>query len=389
MSRFSTSAQYTPADAVVVGAGIVGLAIGRALALTGRKVIVLEAADAIGTFTSSRNSEVVHSGIYYAPGSLKAKLSVDGNLNRLEPYCREHGVPFRRLGKLLVATDESQIGKLRELQENGRKNGVHLEWLEREEALKIEPHLHCVAALWSPNTAIVDSHRLMSEFQGDIESRGGSVALNSSAVSGGVSGGRLSLDVRDSSTGEVTHLAPSILVNTAGLQAQEVAGMLRGLPAEQVPKRYLARGCYFSLSGKPPFKHLIYPMPEEGGLGAHLTLDLAGQAKFGPDVEWVDSIDYTVDPGRAEGFYHTIRRYWPSLPDGALQPSYSGIRPKVSGPGDPNADFRIEGPKQHGIKGLVNLFGIESPGLTASMSIGDYVKDLLGLQEEPAAQSKL
>ncbi|EIE23651.1 FAD dependent oxidoreductase, partial [Coccomyxa subellipsoidea C-169] len=345
----------------------------------GREVVILESADAIGTSTSSRNSEVIHAGgIYYPPGSLKAKLCVEGR-NRIYDYCEAHDVPYKCIGKILVASDESQLDDLRRYKETALRNGVELEWLEESEAKAREPALRCVAALWSPMTGIVDSHQLMLAYQSDAERNGATVALNSSMLSGTVSGTKKTLQIGDSKTGEVSALTTDVIINAAGLQAQQVAASFSDFPQDHVPKRYLARGCYFILSGKSPFRHLIYPMPENGGLGAHLTLDLANQAKFGPDVEWVDSIDYTVDPKRAENFYSKIRHYWPGLPDGALQPSYSGkwIRPKISGPGEKNADFLIQGPTDHGIAGLVNLFGIESPGLTASLSIGDHVAKLL------------
>ncbi|BDA47568.1 L-2-hydroxyglutarate dehydrogenase, mitochondrial [Coccomyxa sp. Obi] len=376
-SRLQTTAnEASNVDAIVVGAGVVGLAVARSLAHEGREVVVLESASDIGTSTSSRNSEVIHAGIYYPPGSLKARLCVEGR-NRIYEYCEAHGVPHKRIGKILVAADESQLEDLRRYKDTALKNGVELEWLEVKEAKAREPALRCVAALWSSMTGIVDSHQLMLGYQSDAEKNGAAVALNSSLISGDVSGAKKELRVADSKTGEVSSLTADVIINAAGLQAQEVAASLAGFPQDKVPRRYLARGCYFTLAGKSPFRHLIYPMPENGGLGAHLTLDLANQAKFGPDVEWVDSIDYTVDPKRADRFYSTIRHYWPGLPDGSLQPSYSGIRPKISGPGDKNADFLIQGPADHGIDGLVNLFGIESPGLTASMSIGDYVADLL------------
>ncbi|KAK9905552.1 hypothetical protein WJX75_002032 [Coccomyxa subellipsoidea] len=373
---FSTSTESTSVDAVVIGAGVVGLAAARALAEQGREVVVLESADAIGTSTSSRNSEVIHAGIYYPPGSLKAKLCVAGR-NRIYDYCEAHNVPYKRIGKILVAADESQLDDLRRYKQTAQKNGVELEWLEGNEAKAKEPALRCVAALWSPMTGIVDSHQLMLAYQSDAEKKGAAVALNSRLLSGTLSGAKKTLRIGDNKTGAFCSLTTDVIINAAGLQAQEVAAAFVDFPRQHVPRRYLARGCYFTLSGKSPFRHLIYPMPENGGLGAHLTLDLANQAKFGPDVEWVDSIDYTVDPGRAETFYSKIRHYWPGLPDGALQPSYSGIRPKISAPGEKNADFLIQGPKDHGICGLVNLFGIESPGLTASLSIGDYVAELL------------
>ncbi|KAK9820366.1 hypothetical protein WJX72_009503 [[Myrmecia] bisecta] len=364
-------------DAVVIGAGVVGLAVAQSLAQAGREVVVLEAANAVGTETSSRNSEIIHAGIYYPPGTLKARLCLEGNA-RLYEYCDSHAVPYKRLGKLLVATNAAQIPKLKHLQETGQRNGVKgLEWLDQEEVREMEPALHCVAALHSASTGVVDSHTLMLAYQGEAEAHGASVAYNSRLISGDVGGAVKTLVVEDVVSGERSSLACRMVVNAAGLHSQAVAGRLQGLPSSMIPPRYLARGCYFSLSGKSPFSRLIYPVPEDGGLGVHLTLDLGGQAKFGPDVEWVDRIDYTVDPARAASFYPAVRHYWPELKDGALQPSYAGIRPKLHRPGEPPADFMVQGPKEHGVNGLVNLFGIESPGLTSSLSIADLVKSKL------------
>jgi L-2-hydroxyglutarate oxidase LhgO len=361
-------------DCVVVGAGVVGLAIGRALTLAGRDVLVVEAARSIGTGTSSRNSEVVHAGIYYTPGSLKARLCVDGR-RQLYAYCAERGVAHRKLGKFIVGTQPAHEAKLAGILAHARGNGVeNIDWIEPKHALAAEPALRCLAALHSRETGIVDSHGLMLALQGDIENAGGLIAFDAP----------LERATRDASgwtiaTGgtEPFTLGCDWLVNAAGLQAQQVAAAIEPLPVQHVPRRVLARGCYFSLPGRAPFSRLIYPVPVDGGLGVHLTLDLGGQAKFGPDVEWIDSIDYTVDPQRADLFYAEIREYWPALPDGALQPAYAGIRPKLSGPGEPERDFVIDGPAEHGVDGLVNLFGIESPGLTASLAIGAAVATMV------------
>jgi L-2-hydroxyglutarate oxidase LhgO len=358
-------------DALVVGAGVVGLAVARALALAGRDVVVLEQAEAIGTGTSSRNSEVIHAGLYYAPGSLKARLCVAGK-HALYAYCRERGIAHRNCGKLIVATSAAQIAELERIRAQAAANGVtDLRMLDRGEAQRMEPALECVAALHSPSTGIVDSHGLMLALQGDAEAAGASVVLRSP-----FRGGR----VRDDGTVQVEvggsdplAVRARLLVNCAGLDATRVAGAIAGFPPSRVPRTWLAKGSYFTLAGRSPFARLVYPVPEPGGLGVHLTLDLAGEARFGPDVEWVDAIDYRVDPHRADRFYAAIRAYWPHLADRALQPAYSGIRPKIAGPGEPARDFVIEGPREHGIPGIVQLFGIESPGLTAALAIADEV----------------
>jgi len=363
-------------DAVVIGAGVVGLAVARSLALAGHEVIVLEAADTIGSGISSRNSEVIHAGIYYPTDSLKARLCVAGR-EALYRYCDEHGVPYRRCGKLIVATDTEQTDRLRAIRDKAAANGVtDLALLHGPAARALEPNLFCVAALLSPSTGIVDSHALMLAYLGEAEARGG-VLVRQSPVIGGWAG-------EEGIVLEVGGAAPCLIraryvVNAAGLQAPDVARSIRGMPASGIPVQYLAKGNYFALSGRAPFSRLIYPVPEPGGLGVHLTLDLGGQARFGPDVEWVDAIGYEVDPGRAARFYGAIRRYWPDLADGALQPAYAGIRPKLAGPGQPDADFRIQGPRAHGIRGLVNLYGIESPGLTASLALGRWAVAELGL----------
>ncbi|GAA4356122.1 NAD(P)/FAD-dependent oxidoreductase [Variovorax defluvii] len=360
-------------DCAVIGAGVVGLAVARALALAGREVIVLEAEGAIGTGTSSRNSEVIHAGIYYPAGSLKARLCVEGK-QLLYEYLGQRGLPHRRCGKLIVATAPAQVEQLEAIRAKARANGVEdLVLLTREEARTLEPQLECVAALSSPSTGIVDSHALMLSLQGDLEGAGGVLALKSGVAQAQCADGVIVLTAQDG-----TALRCRSVVNAAGLGAPALARRFEGLPPSVVPRDYFAKGSYFTLTGRAPFTHLIYPVPEPAGLGVHLTLDLGGQAKFGPDVQWVDSPeDLVVDPARGEGFYAEVRKYWPALPDGALAPGYAGIRPKISGPGEPAADFRIEGPEAHGVAGLVNLFGIESPGLTSSMAIARHVASLL------------
>ncbi len=357
-------------DCVVIGAGVVGLAVARALAQAGREVLILEAESAIGTGTSSRNSEVIHAGIYYPQGSLKARLCVDGR-DALYAFCDSHGVPYRRCGKLIVGTDASQLAGLDALQAHALANGVDdLRRLHAGEVKMLEPQLNAVAGLLSPSTGIVDSHALMLALQGDAEAAGALLALHAPVTAMAVMEAGLCVEVGGDAP--MTLLAASV-INCAGHAAPEIAARTAGFAAESVPARYFAKGSYFSLATATPFHHLVYPLPEPGGLGVHLTLDLGGQARFGPDVEWVDSLDYTMDESRAERFYAAIRRYWPALPDGVLQPAYTGIRPKISGPGEPAADFRIDGPAEHGVAGLVNLFGIESPGLTAALAIADEV----------------
>ncbi|HEX2115940.1 MAG TPA: NAD(P)/FAD-dependent oxidoreductase [Alphaproteobacteria bacterium] len=362
------------ADCVVIGAGVVGLAAARALALQGREVIVLEATEAIGTETSSRNSEVIHAGIYYVPGSLKGQLCVAGK-NLLYRFCNEHGVSYRNCTKLIVATSEAQHATLAAIRANALGNGVDdLAFLTGEEARALEPNLRCVGALLSPSTGIVDSHGLMLAFVGDMESRGGMIAFNSPVEGGRVVDGGVELKVGGA---DPMRLRCRTVVNSAGLHAQAVARSIAGIPTQSIPPTYYAKGNYFSLCAKPPFTRLIYPVPEPGGLGVHITVDLAGQARFGPDVEWVDRVEYSVDPHRADKFYAEVRRYWPDLPDNSLQPAYSGIRPKL-GPAGMNSDFVIQGPGEHGVAGLVNLYGIESPGLTASLAIAAKAAQMLG-----------
>lgn len=356
-------------DCVVIGAGVVGLAIARALAQSGREVLVAEATEAIGTGTSSRNSEVIHAGIYYPAGSLKALLCVRGK-HLLYAYCAERGIPHKRLGKLIVATSAEQAAQLEGIAQRARANGVDdLQFISGEDAMRLEPALQCTAALVSPSTGIVDSHALMLAYQGDAENAGAQCVFHTPLVSGRVrpEGG---FDLQFGGD-DAMSLSCNVLINSAGLQAPALARRIDGVPAASIPTDYLCKGSYFTLSGRAPFSRLIYPVPQHAGLGVHLTLDMGGQAKFGPDTEWVGTEDYTLDPARAEVFYAAVRSYWPALPDDALAPGYTGIRPKISGPHEPAADFVIAGPAAHGVRGLVNLFGIESPGLTSSLALAE------------------
>jgi L-2-hydroxyglutarate oxidase LhgO len=363
-------------DCLVIGAGVLGLAVARALALQGREVLVAEAATGIGTGISSRNSEVIHAGIYYPAGSLKARLCVRGR-SLLYAYCAARGVPYQRLGKLLVATSEAEAGLLDGIAARARGNGVDdLRQINSAEAAELEPALRCTAALLSPSTGIVDGRALMLAYQGDAENAGAQFAFRAPLLSARVcdQGGFQARFGGD----QIMTLTCAVLVNAAGLHAPAMAQRIEGLPAAAVPRAYLCKGSYFTLPGCAPFSRLIYPIPGHAGLGVHLTLDLGGQARFGPDTEWTDREDYTLDPHRADAFYAAVRRYWPGLPDGALTPGYAGIRPKISGPHQPAADFDISGPAQHGVPGLVNLLGIESPGLTASLSIAEETLRSLG-----------
>jgi L-2-hydroxyglutarate oxidase LhgO len=361
---------------IVVGAGVVGLAIARRLAEAGREVIVVEAADNIGTGTSSRNSEVIHAGIYYAAGSLMARHCVNGK-KALYQYCNDHGIAHRQCGKLIVATTPEESEKLIAIKARATANGVDdLEFLDTNAAHALEPALNCTAALLSPSTGIVDSHAYMLSLRGDAETAGAAFAFNAPLLQASAHGQEILVDIG----GEAPmSLGCDLLINAAGLDAPALARKIDGMPIEKIPTAYLAKGNYFSCNVRPPFSHLIYPVPEPGGLGVHLTLDMGGQAKFGPDVQWVNALDYSVDVSRMTKFYPAIRKYWPALPDGALTPGYTGIRPKIVPPAVATQDFLIQGPLDHGVAGLINLFGIESPGLTSSLAIADHVADLAEL----------
>ncbi|MEX8520567.1 MAG: NAD(P)/FAD-dependent oxidoreductase [Leptothrix sp. (in: b-proteobacteria)] len=371
-------------DCAVRGAGGGGRAGARARARAGREVIVLEAADAFGTATSARNSEVIHAGLYYPSGSLKAQLCVQGRA-LLYDFCARHQVAHRRIGKLLVATDPAQHAKLAALQAQARANGVHdLQWLDAAQAAALEPALRCTAALLSPSTGIIDSHGLMLALLADAEAHGALLALRTAVQGGRATPQGIELRIA-TADGEMTVRARSV-INAAGLWAPALARRL-GLPVDALPLARFCKGNYFACSGKAAFSRLIYPLPDAAGLGVHVTLDLAGQMRFGPDTEWIepaapgaadafppaDALDYRVEPQRVAGMADAIRRYWPGLPDEALAPAYAGVRPKISGALEAAADFRIDGPAQHGVAGLVNLFGIESPGLTASLAIAERV----------------
>lgn len=358
-------------DCVVIGAGVIGLAVARELAGAGRDVIIVDEADAIGTQTSSRNSEVIHAGIYYPTGSSKAQLCVRGR-RMLYDYCADRDIDHRRLGKLIVATDADQVSKLTAIAAQAAANGVDdLRRIARAELAELEPDLVAVEALLSPSTGIIDSHGLMAALHRDATDSGAVTVFRTAVTSGRVVDDQVEIDL------DGTAVRCATVINCAGLGAWGVAGAITGFPADSIPKQALAKGNYYSLfQGRAPFSHLVYPIPADGGLGVHLTLDLAGQARFGPDVEWIDAIDYRVDAGRADAFYAEIRRYWPALADNALSPAYSGIRPKLAGRGESNADFVIQGPADHGVGGLINLFGFESPGLTSCLAIATVVGSL-------------
>lgn len=362
-------------DCAIIGAGVVGLACARALAAAGREVVVLERESTFGTGVSSRNSEVIHAGLYYAPGSLKARLCAEGR-ELLYAFCDEHAIPHARCGKLIVAARPEQGDALRQIRARAEANGVgDLRELDRAAATALEPALDVHAALLSPSTGIVDSHALMLALLGDAERDGAMFAFGSPVLGGHPDPAGIVLQVGDE--GE-TDLRARWVINAAGLEAVALGHRIRGPAAADLPRAWFARGVYFALSGKAPFSRLIYPIPEPGGLGVHLTLDLGGQAKFGPDVEWIDTPAYDVDSARACSFYAAIRSWWPALEDGRLVPGYAGVRPKIAGPGMRDADFRIDGPSRHGVRGLIHLFGIESPGLTAALAIGRYVAGIVG-----------
>lgn len=357
-------------ECIVVGAGVVGLAVARALALAGREVIILDAAEGIGTETSSRNSEVIHAGIYYPAGSFMARFCVAGR-KALYAYCAEKGVPHVNCGKLIVATNAEEDAMLAGIKRRAEVNGVEgMRVLGAAEAIALEPNLRCTSALLSPVTGIVDSHAFMLALQGDAENAGAVPVFFSPVMGGRVVQGGVAIDVGGA---EPMSLRCRLLVNSTGLHAPDLARGIVGMPQDRVPTPYYAKGNYFTLAGRSPFSRLIYPVPVPGGLGVHLTIDLGGQARFGPDVQWVESIDYTVDPARADSFYAAVRKYWPELKDDALQPGYSGIRPKITPRGAPAQDFVVQGPQTHGVPGLINLFGIESPGLTASLALAEHV----------------
>jgi len=360
-------------DCIVAGAGVVGLAVARALAMSGREVIILESAEGIGTETSSRNSEVIHAGIYYPANSLMARFCVAGR-RMLYPYCIEKHIPHRNCGKLIVATNEREDAMLAGIKLRAEANGVEgMRVLTAAEAIAMEPNLACTSALHSPATGIIDSHSYMLALQGDAENAGATPVFFSPVLGGRVAGRHIEVEVGGADT---MTLRCNLFVNAAGLHAPFLARHIHGLPQDRVPTEYFAKGNYFTLAGRSPFSRLIYPVPVPGGLGVHLTMDLGGQAKFGPDVEWIDAIDYTVDPSRSDSFYAAVRTYWPGLKDGALQPGYAGIRPKIVPKGAPGQDFVVQGPQTHGVAGLINLFGIESPGLTASLAIAEHVLEV-------------
>ena len=367
-------------DCVVIGAGVIGLAVAREMALQGRETILLERESAFGTISSARNSEVIHAGIYYPKDSLKAKLCVQGN-RMLYEYCRTHHVATQQYGKLIVASDESQLDDLQAILYKAQQNQVpDIKMIAAEQAKAMEPELDCAAAVLSASTGIVDSHGLMLSLLGGFEDAGGMIAYQSPLISAKPIGANAQDGFELQIGGaDGMKIQTKLLINCAGMSAPAIAKKIEGLTQERIPKAYFAKGNYFSLSGKSPFKHLIYPIPEPGGLGVHLTLDMGGQAKFGPDVEWLEideenQIEYSVNPKRSEGFYEAVRKYWPGLKDNSLQPDYSGVRAKIAPPNAPAGDFCFDTPKEHGLEGLFNLYGFESPGLTSSLAIAQYLE---------------
>jgi L-2-hydroxyglutarate oxidase LhgO len=368
-------------DCAVIGAGAVGLAIARALAMRGREVMILESEDAIGTQTSARNSEVIHAGISYAAGSLKGRLCVAGKATLVD-YCRERGIGHRRIGKLIVAVETDELPELQKYVQHGAEQGVtDLRVIGAAEAREMEPEVRCVGALFSPSTGIVDSHGLMLGYLGDAERHGAVLALKSPVVGGEATAEGIVLRVGGEAE---TQVRCRTVINAAGLGAQRVAGSLEGMPAGAIPALYFAIGHYFTLARPSPFRHLVYPTARDGALRAHVTLDLGGQCKFGPDLSWRDGVDYRFDASREAAFYGAVRRYWPNLRDGELREGYTGIRPRLAGPGssmhNTANDFVIQGAEVHGVRGLVNLFGIESPGLTSSLAIGAHVAQLVAAE---------
>ena len=358
------------ADVIVVGAGAVGLAIARQLSLDGRGVLVVEREETIGSGVSSRNSEVIHAGLYYPENSLKARLCVSGR-DMLYHYCKERGVDHQSCGKLVVAERPEQLQQLLAIRAQAELNGVSdTRIISAEEARALEPELRCAGALLSPSTGVIDGHQYMLALQGDAEAAGASVILRAPVIGGRTSGRKIVLSAGADGGMEIE---ASLVINSASLSAQAIARSIQGFDPNFVPPLHLAKGNYFALSGRPPFSRLVYPMPEPGGLGIHFTIDVAGAGRFGPDVEWVDRLDYNVDASRGPRFQQSIERYWPGLDPGRLQPAYAGIRPKIERPGGSGSDFIIQGPAEHGCAGLINLFGIESPGLTASLAIAKHV----------------
>ena len=355
----------------MIGAGVVGLATARAMARKGREVLILESEDAFGTATSSRNSEVIHAGIFYAHGSHKERLCIEGR-DKLYAFCDAYGITYKRTTKLVYATDDSELPGLRKLQTHAADSGVYMTWMSRADAGRIEPNLECAAALHSPLTGIVDSHAYMLALLGDAEANGAAIAYNSPVTGGRADGDGVIIDAGGDAG---ISLKARTVINCAGLGAQGVSRAISGVKPGSIPPQHYAKGNYFYLSGKPPFTRLIYPLPGHASLGLHYTLDLAGQGRFGPDLEWTDKLDYQVDESREASFYEAIRKYWPELPDGALRPGYSGIRPKIQGPGESAKDFDIQMPAETGVNGFVALYGVESPGLTSSIAIADYVAD--------------
>jgi L-2-hydroxyglutarate oxidase LhgO len=371
-------------DCVVVGAGAVGLAIAQALATAGREVLVLEAAETFGTMTSSRNSEVIHAGLYYPPGSLKARYCRRGR-DLLYAWLRSHGIEHVCCEKLVVATDEAEVDQLRGVQARALANGVEdIRWLSEDEAHALEPELRCLAALHSPSTGIFDSHGYMLSLKGAAEAEGAMFAFHARVIGGAVREDGILLRIangdrsQENGSGEDIELLCATVVNSAGLGSQALSRAIAGVPPASIPPLHYSKGCYFSLAGRPPFQRLVYPPPDHASIGLHYTRDLAGRGRFGPDAQWVDTVDYTVDGVRAELFYASIRRYWPGLKEGTLAPDYAGIRPKIQAPGEQPVDFVIQGRETHGVPGLIALYGIESPGLTSSLAIAEAVAERLG-----------